>query len=184
MSGRVAIQGAAVAGLVLMMLTTPTAGQQSELVPFEIQDQFDRVHRHTDYEGRLVIMIGSDREGSEFHDDWESAIRDSLQAEEWKPEEAAFVSVADVRGVPFFLKGNVKGKFSRDEAEWVLLDWEGHLSKTYGLKPNATNILVFASDGALVVHVHGRELDPKVLSVILTAVRRLRSSASSSRACC
>ena len=155
--------------LALVAPATPAAGQQSTLVSFEIEDQFDRVHRETDYAGRIVIIIGSDREGSQFHDGWVSAIRDSLP-EGWN-EELSILPVADVRGVPFFLKGRIKGNFSKDEDEWILLDWGGELPKAYGFQPNSTNILIFSADGTLVEHVHGRELDAEVLSAILTAVR-------------
>jgi len=153
---------------------TPVSAQQSALVSFEMKDQFDHVHRQSDYADRILIVIGSDRSGSEFHDDWETALRDSLAADS-SHVEIAFLSVAEVRGVPFFLKGTVKGKFSREADEWILLDWGGLLAETYGFEPKSTNILVFATDGTLVSHVHGRELDFSKLSVILATLRQTQA---------
>ncbi len=164
---------AAMAALVLLV-PAPAPAQQSILVPFEIKDQFDRVHRHSDYAEQILIVIGSDRNGSEFHDDWESALRDSLAADS-SDAGVAFLSVAEVRGVPFFLKGSVKVKFSREEDEWILLDWKGLLAETYGFEANSANILVFAADGTLALHVHGRELDLSKLSVLLATLRQTRA---------
>ena len=165
---------ALVSSFAVQVFVTPVSAQQSALVPFEMKDQFDRVHRHSDYADRILIVIGSDRSGSEFHDDWETALRDSLAADSSRVE-IAFLSVAEVRGVPFFLKGTVKGKFSREEDEWILLDWGGLLAETYGFEPESTNILVFATDGTLVSHVHGRELDLEKLSAILAPLRQLQA---------
>ncbi len=61
--------------MVLTALTQTTlTAQQSKLASFEIDDQFGRVHRDFDYQGRVLVMIGSDREGSVFYDRWESVI--------------------------------------------------------------------------------------------------------------
>ena len=34
--------------------------QHARLIDFEIKDQFDRVYRSADYEGRILYVIGSD----------------------------------------------------------------------------------------------------------------------------
>jgi hypothetical protein len=164
--------------MVLLLHPTPAAGQSLSLVPFEIKDQFDNVHRDTDYTGRILIVFGSDREGSAFHDDWESAVRDSVDVE-WSSEIVTYLSVADLRGVPFFVKGSVKKKFSQNEDEWILLDWKGRFAKTYGFKKDATNIIVFASDGTLIGHSSGREVDPGTLSAVLATVRYAGSRSTS-----
>jgi len=170
--------GVLVASAILLVNATPAFGQSLSLVSFEIKDQFDRVHRDTDYADRIMIVFGSDRKGSEFHDDWESAVRDSVDTE-WGAESVAYLSVADLRGVPFFVKGSVKGKFPKDEDQWVLLDWKGHFAKTYGFKKDATNIVVFAADGTLIGHTYGRELDLDSVSAVLTTVRYAGSSRTS-----
>jgi len=162
----------------MTLVTIPLAAQPSELVQFEMKDQFDTVHSHGDYAGRILIVIGSDRRGSEFHDDWEVALRDSLNAG-GSVANVAFLSVAEVRGVPFFLKGSVKGKFSRDPDEWILVDWKGFFAETYGFEPDATNMLLFAANGTLVSHTRGRELDWSKVSAIVATVRRLAEDAPS-----
>ncbi len=158
----------------ITLLLTPLAAsaQNTTLIPFEVSDQHDRVHRHTDYAGRIVVLIGSDREGSRFNDDWDTAIREALESD---PNYArvAFLPVADVRGVPFFLKTAVKRRFPPEKENSVLLDWDGVFATTYGFEPNSTNMVIFGADGRLERHEHGRELDLDALSAIVSDIRTL-----------
>ena len=55
------------------------AAPAEELISFEIQDQFKRKHRDTDFRGRVLVLVGSGRKGSQFNDAWESAIHDALE---------------------------------------------------------------------------------------------------------
>lgn len=163
------------AGLIIILVLvlvgpTTTHGQDSTLIDFEIKDQFGRVHSHQDYINRVVVVIGSDKDGSQFNGIWDEAIHDSLENH---PEygRIAFLALADVRGVPFFIKGIVKGKFPKERDKWVLLDWKGRFTKAYRFDPGSTNILVFAPGGRLMHRVHGRGLEVDVLRGIVTTVR-------------
>ncbi|MFQ5499032.1 MAG: hypothetical protein ACE5FH_05120 [Candidatus Zixiibacteriota bacterium] len=65
------------------------------------------------------------------------------------------VDYADTRGVPFFLKGMVRGKFPKEEESYILLDWKGKLAKAYDFEEKKCNILVFDVGGSLPVQDFG-----------------------------
>jgi hypothetical protein len=149
----------------------PTA-KESRLIEFEIQDQFHHVHRSTDYLGRVIVVIGSGKGGREYNAPWGRALHDSLSSE-FAGDELVFVPVADVRGVPFFLKGHVRGKFPREKRKWALVDWKGQFAQAYNWNPQACNLLVFGRDGSLVYQMYGRELEAMKLLVVVNTIRDL-----------
>ena len=169
----------AVAGLVLLISLAQgiSAEEKAPAVPlfdFAISDQFGRTHRHTDYVGKVLVVIGSDKDGSKFNGAWNSAIDDALKSHA-NYARVAYLPVADTRGVPFFIKPFVRRKFSKDKKEWVVLDWKGRFAKTYSYEPGSCNILVFDTTRRLVHRAHGTELNPVKVKEIALTVRRILS---------
>lgn len=146
--------------------------KETRLIDFEIQDQFHHVHRATDYAGRILVVIGSGKGGRDFNTHWGRAIRDSLSSE-FERDDVVFMPVADVRGVPFYLKGRVRRKFPRETKKWALVDWKGEFAEAYNWNPRACNVLVFGRDGALVYQMYGRELESKKLHAVIDSIRSL-----------
>ena len=130
--------------LVLWLLILGVVGQaaDSALIDFEMKDQFEHEHRTADWHGDVLLLIGSDQNGSQFDAVWEQAIRDSVPGLV-DTGSLRVVHVADVRGVPFFLKGVVRRKFPDDTANPIILDWKGEFATTYGFESDKANILVF-----------------------------------------
>ena len=81
------------------------------------------------------------------------------------------MSVAKVTGVPFFLKGTVRGKFPKDEDGWLLLDWKGQFHKSYGLAPETCNALVFDATGRLVHRASGQEPGAGAVDAVVQSLR-------------
>jgi len=152
----------------------PLVGAASTLVSFEIQDQFDHLHTDAEFAGRPLVLFGSDRKGSAFSGRWVEAVREALTTA-GHAETIQLVEAADLRGVPFFVKGSVKKKFPREPAAWVLLDWRGHLARSYGFTRDVCSILLFDPDGRLTYRVAVTELDEEVLSELLSKVMALSS---------
>jgi len=158
--------------LLIPPLTLFVFAQESALISFELKDQFGRPHTEKKFSGHIVILIGSDKDGSQYNPLWGKAIHDSLANEDGF-EHLKFLAVADLRGVPFFLKGFVKGKFSKDEKRWVLMDWKGKFASSYQFEAGASNINIFKRDGKLVhkTVVHG--LEQETLGELLTILKQL-----------
>ena len=134
--------------LPLLALVADARAGEDRLISFSIKDQFDRLHTHGRYHSAVVVVTWGDREGSNFIGNWESALSDSLTAE-IKSFRVREIAVAHLKGVPFFIKGKIKGYFPKDPDEWVLMDWGGEFNKAYDCTKDHCNLLVFGRDGKL-----------------------------------
>jgi hypothetical protein len=114
----------------------------STLIDFELNDQFENTSRDEDWRGDVVLLIGSDQKGSRFDAAWESAICRSISGLA-DMDSFRVVHVADVSGVPFFLRGAVRRRFPVNKSSPVLLDWKGRFATAYGFEKDKANILVF-----------------------------------------
>ena len=155
-----------------LVVGAPTHAQGLELLDFELEDQFDEVHRRSDVQSNIVLLIGSDKGGSQFNEAWGKTIHDALSDHPQYPQ-VSHLAHADLRSVPFFLKGLIRSKFPQDPERWVLMDWKGIIAKTYDFVPKSSNVLVFAPDGTLVHHASGKEPDEESVTAVATALREL-----------
>jgi hypothetical protein len=147
--------------------TSPRLGS---LMSFEMEDQFRHSHSHADFLGRVLVVIGSDREGAPAAENWGKALSQSLGPDR-DSGRLNLVGLSNLKGVPFFLKDYVRGKFSKNAGEWALMDWKGLFAESYGFVAGHANVLVFDKEGVLVHQAHFSECRPdQVLS--LTAVIR------------
>ena len=153
----------------------------TELMPFEIKDQFDRVHTDADLRDNVVFVLGSDKEGSQYNSRWVNAIEE-LIAQSGSRDKIVLVEIADLRGVPFFVRGFVKKKFPRDEEYRVLLDWKGRFATHYGFQPGTCSILLFGRRGNLVHQVSVEDADAERLSGLRNALDALAVPAIGSTA--
>lgn len=160
----------------MLLMTIPVFGQDkipdSTMVTFELQDQFDREYSDQSWPDKIIVLIGSDRGGSQFNAPWGEQIYLELQIDD-AIDEVQIIGLADLRGVPFFLKGFVKGKFPRDRERWVLMDWDGQFAHSYNFEKDVSNILVFNAAGDLVYQTSAREPQPEKLSEIVAVIRDL-----------
>jgi predicted transcriptional regulator len=151
---------------------SPSHAEEPGPLEFELKDQFENVHRSSDVAGKIVLLIGSDRGGSQFNQAWGTAIHESL-SDHPRYGQISHLAYADLRGVPFFVKSVVRGKFPQDPDRWVLMDWKGVIAKTYDFSSKSSNVLVFARDGALVHHASGREPDEETIREVVNALRKM-----------
>lgn len=142
------------------------------LFDFEMEDQFRDVHRSSDVSGSIVVVIGSDKDGSEFNELWGQAIHEAL-LDHPRYDRISFLPLADLRGVPFFLRGLVRGFMPDNNERWVLTDWKGLFPGTYGFEDKATNLLVFSQQGVLKHQHSGREPDDDAVETIVNLLRAM-----------
>lgn len=154
----------------LIIIFQPLAAQEPALIEFDLKDQFDREYSHESWQGKILIVIGSDREGSQYNERWGEAIHKAL-ADSPGFSYVQFVGVADLRGVPFFLKSFVKGKFPENRSKWLLMDWKGAFAKSYQFKGDVSNILIFAPRGERLLQKTVTQLDPAALDEIVQTVK-------------
>lgn len=137
---------------------------------YAIEDQFGTLHTDEDCGPAVVMLLGGDRKGVAFIEEWGPPLHDALAIE---LDDGALCSVgfAHLKGVPFFVKKKVVDSFPKDLESWTLLDWKGHIAKTWGAEKDAANFYLFDRSGTLVRRVGLREFDRDLLDEIVEATR-------------
>ena len=162
--------------LVAILLLPSYAGAEdsvaTELISFKIKDQFDNLHTDGRYRSSVVLLTWSDRKGSDYSGAWTSALRDSL-ASDLRSYRLRHIPVAHLKGVPFFIKGKIKGYFSKEPEDWVLMDWGGEFNKAYACSEDNCNVLVFDRNSQLVARWAVSEDDPETLAAMVATLRKL-----------
>lgn len=147
------------------LIASLSGAEETARLRFEIPDQFDRTHSHEALRGRIVLLIASDRRGSQYQEAWADALRASV-AGRGATEAVYLIEAADLRGVPFFMKGSVKKRFPSEKHQWVLMDWKGVLARTFEFEPDACNVLLFDRSGHLLHQSAGWDVNRQVLNEI------------------
>jgi len=129
----------------LAVLALPVTAAAQSLInakapAFSLLDQFDKPASIRQLEGNIVVLIASDKEGSVQNKSWKDAILNKYK------DKLVLLGVADVRSVPFFLKGRIKKDFQKDQ-DSILLDWDGIVFTSYGLTQKVSNIILVDAKG-------------------------------------
>ena len=148
-------------------ITPMFAQENNTLINFELKDQFDVEHKHSDYFGKVVILVGSDRGGSQYNHNWILPLIDSLKSH-GVYDSTAFIGVADLRAVPFFLRFMVYGFMKEHNPEDpVLMDWDGDFAERYNFVKDHCNVVVFDKANKKVIQEAVKELDTTVFNNLL-----------------
>jgi hypothetical protein len=160
--------------LIFLLLAGPVFAEvePTPLIDFRIKDQFGKLHTRDSFQNSVAIVVSGDRKGSGFIKEWSPVLADSLAAE-IKGFRVKFIPHAHLKGVPFFVKGTIKGKFPQTPDGWVLMDWGGEFNKVYDLMEDHCNIVVFDQDGLRRIQVAVQDFDPPVFTRLLAEIRRL-----------
>lgn len=147
----------------LAVLATAASAQPERLVPFAIEDQFKETHSEAKLSGGVTVLVWCDRASRDMSDSWveslEASFARGVPAGTWQVRH-----VAHTKGAPFFVKGKIRGSFSRDPDRWALLDWKGLFRETYAPPDEQVTVLMFGPDGKLLARHSGREVSAAVVA--------------------
>ncbi len=107
---------------------------------FALSDQYDRQYSLQSFVGQPFVLLASDKKGSEQNHLWIESV------EKKYGKSVRIIGVADVRTVPFFLKGKIRNDFKKNPNS-ILLDWEGTIFMAYGLSKGLPNVVLIDSNG-------------------------------------
>jgi len=107
---------------------------------FTLLDQYNRPYNIKQDEGKLIILLASDRDGSVQNEAWVKSVEKRYR------NEVTIIGIADLRGVPRVLKLIVLREFKKCPAS-VLMDWNGDVFISYGLAQKAANIVLIDRKG-------------------------------------
>jgi hypothetical protein len=142
------------------------------LIPFKLDDQFGRTHTEAECAGRVTVVLGSDRGGSRYTAQWLAGVRDALRGEV-NAERVRTFGVANVRGVPPFLRRVVTAVLPKSKDAEVLLDWDGRFATAYDFGEGCCTVLVADPSGRVVLRTEGREARPEQVAEVAGALRAL-----------
>jgi predicted transcriptional regulator len=133
---------------------------------FSLRDQYDKEISLGQLLSRIVVIIASDKKGSDQNTAWKNAILGKYR------DKLILLGAADVRSVPFFMKSRVRKNFQNEPGS-VLLDWKGALFTSYDLKPNVANVILIDRNGC-VRYVASGPADAEALDRLSKEIDRLK----------
>jgi uncharacterized protein YfaP (DUF2135 family) len=142
------------------------------LIPFKLEDQFGRTHTEAECAGRVTVVLGTDRSGSRYTEQWLTGVRDAMRGEAEAARVRTF-GVANVRGVPPFLRKLVAAALPKSKDAEVLLDWDGRFATAYDFGEGCCTVLVADPLGRVVLRTGGREARPEQVAQVAATLRAL-----------
>lgn len=127
--------------------------KQEKLITFKMEDQFENMYSSDDYKGKMVIVITSDREGSDYNKVWGKTLNDSLTANKKKLGTIPILAVANLEAVPYLMRSIVQSFFPDNPKNKIIMDWEGKFAQAYNVAAAKSNILLFDKEHKLITHL-------------------------------
>ncbi len=155
--------------IVFYFLISVAAGAESPLInakapDFSLSDQHDQRVSLSNLEGKVIVLVASDKEGTKQNPAWRKALTERYGGR-------VFIQgVGDLRNVPFFLKGSFKRDLQKDPAS-ILLDWKGEIFIAYGLAEHVSNIVLIDQKG-YVQYLHSGCAEPGAVGDLFEKIDR------------
>lgn len=102
-------------------------------VCIELRDQYDSPQRLVFPATNVVVLTLADKKGSEQVDGWVAALKSRYAGR------IELRGLADVGGVPGWLRGKVRKKFQETRAYPVMMDWSGKVCAEFGFQPGLSS---------------------------------------------
>lgn len=116
---------------------------------FELQDQFDNVVKFGFPRSTPTVLTVADRAGSKQVDGWVAALTKHF------PRGLAVEGLADLSAAPGWLRGSIRKQFRADLPHPVMLDWEGHVARSFQYEPGSVNVYLIDRSGRIVYWTYG-----------------------------
>ncbi|MBF2054051.1 MAG: hypothetical protein IGS03_11395 [Candidatus Sericytochromatia bacterium] len=98
---------------------------------------------------RPLILAFADQKGAEQMEAWITPLYKRYT------EQVAIHGIAELGGVPGFARGMVRGIIAGLVDQPIMLDWNGAVSKKFGVQKNVTNIFVLDASGQILAVQRG-----------------------------
>lgn len=175
MHGRGIATRATVLLLSLMALTfpvcaadgNPLSATSTNLVcpSFQLHDQFNVLHEFSFPRTNLLILTIADKEGHEQVDGWVQPLKAQFA------DRIAIAGIADVRGVPGFLRNSIRERFRKVRTHPVMMDWGGAVIKLLPVEKRRANVFVLSPSGVVLFRTGG-EANPNAVKTLLATIEQ------------
>ena len=133
----------------LLTAISPRAGETTRVSKIELEDQHEKRHAISFPATAPVFLAVADRAASEPMKVWTSRCKQEFGTN------VVYIGIADVRKVPGFLRGFIRGKFQKAYPHPVLMDWSGKVSERLQAHEGVPNVFVLSKSGEVLVAEHG-----------------------------
>jgi hypothetical protein len=140
-------------------LVAEEVGKKVELSSFELADQFGGTHRYDFPRQRPLILLVGDRKGSEEIDGWIGPLKKHFAAT------ADITGIADMRGIPRFLRERITAAIKKSRPAPVMLDFDGLVTDRLPCVRKVANVFVIGPRGNLVDTVSGVADDARIATL-------------------
>ena len=142
---------------------------------FTLKDQYDTESRLTQFRGENVLLLGCDKEGVDGSGAWIRLFN------EWYADRLRVLPLFNASSLPLFarlfLKGKIKDKLRRSpnkpEVPNILLDWDGKVSRQYGMAPKNCTVVFIDSFGQIQLIAPLEQIDSAEASELLDRIDQL-----------
>jgi hypothetical protein len=115
---------------------------------FTLKDQYGNEKTIGAPSPEWTLVIYGDRVGGDYSSIWGKGLKGKALPH------CRIAFAANLRSVPFFLKGMMTNKFLGKGADGknkgpVLLDWEGQIARAFGHTPSVANVYAFDPSGKM-----------------------------------
>lgn len=155
-----------------LLIPLTSNAQETKLISFELKDQYKTAYTEKSWQDSVLMFLASNKAGNKFNRIWTKAIYDSTNI--ILPNlPIKHIGIANLKGVPFFLKGFIRNKMPHNEKVWILMDWKGIFASAYHFVPDECNVLIFDRKRNLVYQTLVTELNEDKLRKILSVLKGL-----------
>ena len=141
---------------------------------FTLSDQFKKEHTQTFPGKRVIVLALADRKGSEQLEDWISPFYKRYE------EQIDIYGVANLKGVPGFMKPLLRKLFRKGLDYPVMMDWSGEVCTALSYDAEKANILILCQKGGIRHRVNGKVTE-KDLQVCFSKVDELLKADAASK---
>jgi len=149
--------------------------QEETLISFKIEDQYEKEYTENSWQDSVLVVFGSDKEGAKYNKVWAKALYENYKKEALKIP-IAYVGIADLSSVPFFLKTTVRKFFLKENANGIMMDWEGIFPDAYNFKEDHCNILLFDYNRNMIYKTAVTQLEDKKVAEIMHLFKTIKST--------
>ncbi len=135
---------------------SPSSTHGLKIGSFMLKDQRGRRHEQTFPKKRVSIYALADRKGSDQLEDWITPLYKQYE------DRVDLCGVANLKGVPKFMRPMIRGMFRKGVDYPVMMDWSGETCEAFGYRANAADIFVVAPNGVLIHRVSGGVTEEKL----------------------
>ncbi len=115
----------------------------------ELLDQYNDPQALTFPGTRVILLAVADRGGSEQIAGWITALKTNFAGR------VSVLGLANLSGVPGFLREKVRKQFRGDDTHPVMMDWSGAACRQFGYTPGVANILIIDHRGTIRARLTG-----------------------------